>query len=407
MEISKAETTSQKKQLVKVAVSFCSVVFILLFVLFCALTGVWTYLYVNNNFNFNPGKFLEKKQNQERSPQVKDVISDQLYEDKSDIVDVVSKASPAVVTVLVKSPRISIFDFDTSQGRTIGSGTGFFISSDGTLITNEHVVCGADAEDLLIVTSDQKEYTVSAVSVDSAQDIAVLRVNVGNDKVAFLKFANPDSPLRPGQRVIAIGNPFGDNPGSVTTGIISGINRNITAYGSCGATNDTKDYEGVIQTDAAINSGNSGGPLLNMRGEVIGVNSATLKGANNISYTVPYTTVLKVLDRYYKNNNRIISPFIGVSHQMIDLSESKAIGLPVGALVVSVQSGSPAYKAGIKRGDIITKVGDKTIKFSLVATLNQNFEPGQKTTITVFRPNIKDKTKGETLTLDITIGERP
>jgi len=387
---------------------------ILLLILLCALASTGIYLYLNNESRIlDIERLFNRTQNNKQSSgnntqNINNVISGQVFEAKGDIVNIVDKSSPAIVTVVVKSPQNNRNNLDLDERRTIGSGTGFFITNDGTLITNEHVVCGARAEDLLIVTSDQKNYTVSAVSVDSAQDVAIIRVKIGNDKVSSLKFANPESRLRPGQQVIAIGNPFGNNPGSVTTGIISGIDRNISATGSCGgALNETKDYEGVIQTDAAINSGNSGGPLLNMNGEVIGVNSATLRGANNISYTVPYTTVLKILDRYYKNNNQIISPFIGVTHQIIDPSESRAVNLPAGAVVLSVQSGSPADKAGVKQGDVITKIGDKEVNFSLVATLNQYFEPGQKTTLTVFRPSENDRLKGQTLTLEITIGTRP
>lgn len=395
----------------------CLVVgFVILVILVCGLFSVFGYLYLNSDGKSSFKDWLNQttknsnsnNNNSNPTGSTNDVTSGDVFQAQGTIINIVEKASPAVVTVIVKEPKNPQNNSaNLEQRQSIASGTGFFITEDGTLITNEHVVCGATADDLLIVTSDQKNYSVNSLAVDSAQDVAILRVNTNNDKVSSLKFANPNSVIKTGQEVLAIGNPFGDNPGSVSQGIISGVGRNISATGACSSSQNTsKDYEGVFQTDAAINSGNSGGPLLNMNGEVIGVNSATLRGANNISYTVPFTTVLKTLDRYYKNNNKIISPFIGVTHQIIDPSEASANGLPAGALVLSVQAGSPADKAGVKKGDIITKIGDKSLSFSLVATLNQFFEPNQKTTLEVFRPDSPNSTKGKTMTLDITIGTR-
>lgn len=342
--------------------------------------------------------------------------SNVVFEPSGGVVDLVSKSAPSVVTVISKSDNRT--PGDNTDDQTEGVGTGFFVTEDGTLITNEHVVCGSPkAETLSIITSDNKSYTVDSFVVDSVQDIAILKVNTNGDKVKALKFANVNSALMTGQDVIAIGNPLGTNPGSVTKGIISGLNRNISAQGSCLNKAVQKDYEGVIQTDAAINSGNSGGPLLNFNGEVIGVNSATSSGANNISYSVPFQRVLKILQRYQSNNGKLTFPFLGVQYTMIDPTLSQTSGLPIGALARSVVGSSAADKAGIQKGDIITKINDRNIEFSLQADLNQYFEPNQKVKIEIFRPSTleptgstsiggKVKVQGKNLTLDVTIGEK-
>jgi S1-C subfamily serine protease len=345
---------------------------------------------------------ISDSENVENNKKIEDFSSSDLFEAESQLIDLVEATKPAVVTITVRSRGL----FSQQEENLVGSGTGFFISEDGLLVTNEHVVCGARPSDLMIIASNSKTYTVESLETDSSQDVAFLRVRTLGDKVPFLKFANEKSELKVGQEVLAIGNPFGDNPGTVTRGIISGLNRNIQASGSCNGTRQSKDYEGVLQTDAAINSGNSGGPLLNLRGEVIGVNSATLRGANNISYTVPHTTVLRILDRYLRNNNRIISPFIGVSYQMVSPQRARMDNLRVGALVEEVLESGPAQRAGIKPGDIITKVGDKSVDFSLATTLNMHFEPGQRTKIEVFRKGDQSK-DGTIITLDIEIGVRP
>ena len=319
-----------------------------------------------------------------------------------DLISLVEKVSPAVVTV---ENNVGMDDgllfMDLRGARR--SGTGFFISDDGLLVTNEHVVCGLTSMDVNVVTSDGRSFAVTSISVDSAQDVAILKVDTRGEKVPYLKFANPSAELKVGQEVIAIGNPFGNNPGSVTKGIISGLNRNIVATGSCGPDLESKSYEGMIQTDAAINSGNSGGPLLNIHGEVIGINSATVQGANNVSYTVPHRIVLKVIQRYIKNNGKIVAPFIGV--RQVFVNPRNDLNLPGGAYVVGVQPNSPADVAGIKPGDILVRIGEYDIDFSLVTKLNQNFEPNDETMVKVFRYDRKRRS-GDYLDLKIKIGER-
>lgn len=409
-----------KDKIIKI---FVILLFIYSFVSFCVLSSL-SWGIVKNNYQrdeksviwdfWKNARFTQNgndKRSEERQEQNSNaaVSIERFYNPnsdlgyKGDLVTLVEKTSPAVVTVLVKKDSTRNISLIDSQ--TTGVGTGFFISDDGLLVTNEHVVCNATSNDIRIVTYDNKVYKVNSVAVDPAQDIAIIKVDTRGEKISFLKFAKPDYRVRVGESVIAIGNPFGDNPGSVTSGIVSGVNRNITAVGGCGIIGSSKDYEGVIQTDAAINTGNSGGPLLNMQGDVIGINSATLVGANNISYTVPHHRVLRVLQRYFSNNGKIVSPFLGITHRMLNTNEIIFDEDVIrGALVISVQQGAPADLAGIRAGDVITKIGDLDVNFSLVATL-QNFEPGQQTIVRVYRID-KDTRRASNLDLSIVIGSR-
>lgn len=402
---------SRSSSIVKVLLSLI-ILFVVL--MMCALGGVAFQYYRNpdafkkltNNIRQN----LDNKSNNNSTNT--NFYSNTVFEPTGTTVDLVKKVSPSVTTVVVKVPQgNSPFADDTEDVQ--GVGTGFFVSEDGLLITNEHVVCdSAGPANVTIVTSEDKTYTVQSIVSDPFQDIAILKVDTKGDQIKPLKFANLNSNIQPGQDVIAIGNPLGVNPGSVTRGIVSGLGRNVKAQGSCQNRTVEKDYEGVIQTDAAINSGNSGGPLINLNGEVVGVNSATSTSANNISYAVPFQRVARLLERYQKNNGKLTLPFFGVSYRMIDSNLAKARNVPEGAFVLQVVKDGPAEKAGIKRGDIITKIGDKKIDFSLQATLNQFFEPGQKVTVEIYRPSTTSlfgddvSLDGKTMSLDLTIGER-
>lgn len=343
----------------------------------------------------------------------KEITAKDTFQVSGDLVTLIENVSPAVTTVVVKTSGIDFRNFEVEE-QNAGVGTGFFISESGTLITNEHVVCEVanNPSRVSVVTSDKKTYTVTNIASDPFQDIAILQVDTKGDKVPFLTFSNLDSELKVGQNVIAVGNPFGDNPNSVTTGIISGTNRNIQARGSCGNSGvSVKQYEGLLQTDAAINSGNSGGPLLNAAGEVIGVNTATNLGANNVSYAIPYERVVKLYDRYANNDREISFPFLGIEFSMIDVNRAQSLDVPQGALVEDVVDSSPADEAGLRRYDIINKIGEFDLDFSLQAVLNQHFEPGQEVTLEVYRPRQTLLSEdidypNEPIKVEIKIGER-
>ena len=199
-----------------------------------------------------------------------------------------------------------------------------------------------------------------------------------------------------GQSVIAIGTPLGEYAGSVTAGIVSGLNRSLSAgKGWFGTT--VKTYEGVIQTDAAINPGNSGGPLIDSQGKVIGVNFATTSGVDNISFALPINKVKNRLEEY-RTHGKFIMPYLGVSYQMVSTIEALYYKDVVpGALVVRIDPISPAYEAGIRRGDFITEFGDEKVVTSL-ADMIQKHKVGEEVNVKVYRA-------GKDIEMKVKLGE--
>ncbi|AIL33242.1 Do family serine endopeptidase [Basilea psittacipulmonis] len=264
-----------------------------------------------------------------------------------------------------------------------GVGSGFLISEDGYIITNNHVI---DDADKITVTVEDKEYTAKVIGQDERTDIAVLKID--GQKFPFLKIGD-SSKLKKGQWVLAIGSPF-DLDTTATAGIVSAINRDAGAYLP------------FIQTDVAINPGNSGGPLINMAGEVVGVNSAIITrsgGYQGISLSIPIDEAMKIVQQL-KSTGKVNRGQIGV--QISDVSDkvAKAIGLEKsrGAMVASVFPDSPAEKAGIKNGDVIIKYDGKDItKYSDLPRLVGMTKPGSKVAIVVWR-------LGKEVSLNITIG---
>ncbi len=323
--------------------------------------------------------------NGEAEEKKSDAVAPSVLTDPSDraLVDIVERSSPSVVSVVVTKEIVRTrggfeslpfyfgpFGFDTDtdgqdrsdQGvpekQKVGSGTGFFVSSDGLVVTNKHVVSNQTA-DYTVVLSGGKEYSANVLAVSPNQDIAVLKI----DGADFPSLPLGDSgALRVGQTAIAIGNPLGEFPNSVSRGIISGLNRNVTAGSAFG---DAETLSDIIQTDAAINPGNSGGPLLDIAGNVIGINVAVAQGAENIGFAIPIDRVKRVIDDV-KTTGKISTPYLGVRYAMIDaeIAEENGLPYPYGAIVVrgsrtaefAVVPGSPADKAGIVENDIILEI---------------------------------------------------
>jgi serine protease Do len=255
------------------------------------------------------------------------------------------------------------------------------------------------------VTSDGKKYPAKVLALDPVQDIAIIKVN-GVLNLNPVKLGNSDN-LQIGQTVIAIGNSLGEFRNTISVGVISGLGRTITASG--GGLIET--LEDVIQTDAAINEGNSGGPLLNLKGEVIGINVATVSNAQNIGFSLPINLAKKDISQV-KGTGKISYPFLGVYYTLITpaLKEKYNLSVDYGALVGVDQNGkltekatianSPAEKAGVLRNDIILEIGGQKITAdNTLSKIIANYNPGDKTTIKILRG-------GEEKTLDITIGER-
>jgi len=266
-----------------------------------------------------------------------------------------------------------------------GVGSGFILTADGFIMTNAHVVEGAD--EVLVTLTDKREFKAKIIGSDKRSDVAVVKIEAAG--LPAVKVGDVGR-LRVGEWVMAIGSPFGlEN--SVTAGIVSAKQR------------ETGDYLPFIQTDVAINPGNSGGPLINMRGEVVGINSQIYSrsgGYMGISFAIPMDEAVRVSEQL-RNSGRVSRGRIGVQIEPVskEIAESIGLGKATGALVRGVEAGSPAEKAGIEGGDIITRFEGKTIdKSSDLPRAVGGTKPGTKSTITIFR-------RGATKELSITIAE--
>jgi serine protease Do len=255
-----------------------------------------------------------------------------------------------------------------------GEGSGFIVSPDGYILTNAHVV--ADASEVTVKLTDRREYTAKVVGVDARSDIAVLKIDAKN--LPTVKIGDPNK-LKPGQWVLAIGSPFGlEN--SATAGIVSATARALPS----------DNYVPFIQTDVAVNPGNSGGPLLNLNGEVVGINSQIYSrsgGYMGLSFAIPIDVAVNVEGQLIKNG-KVIRGRIGVAIQEVNsqLADSFGLDRPRGALVSSVEPGGPADKAGVKAGDVILKVDGKDIDRSAqVPSLVAAIKPGATAAIEVWR----------------------
>ena len=260
---------------------------------------------------------------------------------------------------------------DEEQPRGVGSG--FVLTPDGYVMTNAHVVDGAD--EVIVTLTDKREFKAKIVGADKRTDVAVVKIEATG--LPAVRVAPDLAKLRVGEWVMAIGSPFGlDN--TVTAGIVSAKQR------------DTGEYLPFIQTDVAINPGNSGGPLINMRGEVVGINSQIYSrsgGFMGISFSIPIDEAIRVSDQL-RQSGRVSRGRIGVEIDQVsrEVAESLGLGAARGALVRGVQAGSPAEKAGIEAGDIIVKFDGKTIeRTSALPRLVGSTKPGTRSTLTVFR----------------------
>jgi serine protease Do len=306
------------------------------------------------------------------------------------IIKVVEEVSPSVASIAVS--QLTLRGGEGVVDEISNIGTGFIVDPNGIIITNQHVVSDTQAT-YKVTTSDGDEYDIVEILRDDNSDIALLKVDATD--LTCVKLGDSES-LLVGQTVIAIGTPLGEYAGSVTTGVISGLNRSVrTSSGWFGAT--TKIYEQVIQTDAAVNPGNSGGPLISTEGKVIGVNFATTANADNISFALPINAVKKRLDEY-RTYGKFIKPYLGISYQMISEYEAAYYqDVVAGALVVSVDPNGPASKVDIQRGDIITKIEGEELEQSLGYTI-QSFEVGQEISLEIWRA-------GEIKTVKVTLEE--
>jgi len=300
-----------------------------------------------------------------------EVIRQRVLTEESVVIEVAEEVSPSVVTVgITKTQRVlDLFEWDPfmdpfgffrspkSREEKIKQdiGSGFIVSADGLIVTNKHVVADTQAK-YRIITKDDEEYEVKKIYRDPVNDLAILKIDASGLKPVEL---GDSDKLKVGQFVIAIGTALGQFRHTVTTGVISGLGRGITAGSPFEGYVERLDN--VIQTDAAINPGNSGGPLLNSVGQVIGVNVAVAAEGQNIGFALPINLVKESLANFEKTGS-FERPFLGVRYRMISQDLALLNDVPQGAYIVEVVEDSPADKAGIKESDIITKLDGKSVR---------------------------------------------
>jgi serine protease Do len=300
-------------------------------------------------------------------------------QEESSTIDAVKKVDPAVVSIVV-SQDISkyynstspffFFQFGNqnnqpqSQGQQeVGAGTGFIISSDGMILTNKHVVNTADAQ-YTVVMNNGKKYEAKVVATDPFNDIALVKIEAKD--LPVVELGDSDS-LQVGQTVIAIGNTLGEYNNTVTKGVISGLSRTVTAGDGSG---QAETLRNIVQTDAAINFGNSGGPLINLAGQVIGVNTAINQSGQLVGFAIPINQAKKDIQSV-QQTGKIVRPYLGVRYLLItsEIAKQNKLSVDYGALIVrgssaaevAVVPGSPADKAGLVENDIILEINGQAI----------------------------------------------
>ncbi len=353
------------------------------------------------------------------------------------IIQAVKKVSPAVVSIIItkdmpvyeeyfENPfkefeqffgpmpefRIPKYRQKGVERKEIGAGTGFIISKDGLILTNKHVVLDDKAE-YTVLLNDGRKFSAKVLAKDPVQDLAVIKIQNqkavnGEGKVISkpfptVKLGDSDT-LQIGQTVIAIGNALGEFRNTVSVGVVSGLGRRITASGG----DFVETLEDVIQTDAAINKGNSGGPLLNLKGEVIGVNTAMALQAQSIGFAIPINKAKRDIEQI-KKTGKIIYPFLGIRYVLIDEEVKTKRNLPVdyGALIVKGDKGEPAIipnsaaaKAGLKEGDIILEFnGEKITSKNSLSKIISKYNPSDKVSLKILRD-------GKEITKEVILGER-
>lgn len=344
------------------------------------------------------------------------------------IADIAERVTPAVVYIEATWPAPEVRtrnpfandpffrDFfwfspwpDTPRGPQVQRGTGFIISEEGYILTNQHVVGDPGDEQTITVKLNtpefQGEVEAELIGADYRLDLAVLKIEKPEElnRLPTVPLGDSDA-SRPGEWVIAIGNPYGERyEHTVTVGVLSAKGREIQIYDS--DQRQWKTYTNLMQTDAAINPGNSGGPLINIKGEVIGINTAVNAAAQGIGFAIPINTALDVKEELI-SEGRIRRAYMGVSvGNVSDLQERAKqilrINVEEGAIVTNVEPDTPAAEAGLEIYDVITRIGDIPVRSAQdVTEAVGKFKPGDEVIVVVLR-------QGRTLMLPITLGERP
>ena len=370
--------------------------------------------------------------------EIKPYVSEISYEQA--IIDAAKNTSPSVVSIVI-SKNLPVYEqqwvnpfgdnttdpfgdlFPIPQQvqkgtkyQEVGAGSGFIVSEDGLVLTNKHVVLD-DKADYTVLTNDGKKYKAKVLALDPVQDLAVIKIQQDTPLPVQAGLTATDQKFKPvilgdsagiqiGQTAIAIGNALGQFSNTVSVGVVSGLGRTVSASDQVGSFSET--LEGIIQTDAAINAGNSGGPLLNLKGEVIGINTAIAQGAQSIGFAIPIDMAKRDIEQVAKTN-KIVYPFLGVRYVLVDEQVKQKYDLTVdyGALVLKGNNGEPAVtvdsaadKAGIKENDIILQIdGVKITTDNSMARIIQKHNVDDKITLHILRD---DKEQD----IDVVLGSR-
>lgn len=344
----------------------------------------------------------------------------EVVQEESAVISVVEKVSPAVVSVVIYKKLGSLFNRtgplfndpfffgfdapalrDDGKLRPVGGGSGFILRADGLVVTNRHVVDDANASYRIVLT-DGREFEAEVKAKDEILDFALLKINATG--LPTVTLGDSDA-IRIGQSVVAIGNVLSEFANTVTSGVVSGVNRRVVA--GDGRRNEV--IEEAIQTDAAINPGNSGGPLVNLRGEVVGINTAVSQEGQLVGFATPINAV-KSLIASFETNGRFVRPWLGVRYVMLNaaLAEEEHLTVKEGAYIVprgskdrepGVVPDGPAAKAGLQEGDVIVEIAGKPInEHRSLSHAIAEFQPGAEIAVNVVRA-------GKVLTMKVTLAE--
>jgi serine protease Do len=310
------------------------------------------------------------------------------FDPRDSLAPLVEAVQPAVVNVYTSArraiPREYQYFFGMPSERTVeGQGSGFVISADGYILTNRHVV--DEFSDFRVKFPTGEEYTARKIGVDSGSDIALLKIEP-KGALPYLRLADSDT-VRVGDWVVAVGNPLGLGH-TVTAGIVSGKGRSIP----------NAPFDEFLQTDASINPGNSGGPLVGLDGSVVGMNTAIIQGANTVGFAITANQIADVVPQL-REGGTVARGYMGV--QMAELPEAARKAIGQGVLLAEVEPGGPAEKAGLRGGDLVTKVGDREVLETrdLLRAVSGK-APGTAVEVTYVR-------EGKSRTARVTLGERP
>lgn len=393
-EKTKPSIPPKKRSRFKYIFGCCSLIFVLIIII-ATIAGALTVTgytkewicdavvedsYIWDSVDCQKSQEVKTSDSQELSDELRDLLQSEDVDDR--VSGIVELSQSSVVGIGV-------------QGQGLNEqilGTGFIVTEDGWIVTNQHVVSTTSAE-YFVQTSDGNVLDVQEVYRDPVNDIAVIKVQT--DGLNALPLGDSQD-LQVGQTVIAIGNPLGELSGTVTKGIISGLGRTVEVS-SGGFFNSSVDtFEGVIQTDAAINPGNSGGPLINLQGEVIGINFATINGADNLSFALPINRIKMRLDEI-QEYGEFRMPYLGVEYvsRMVFLNGNSLVA----AQIRAVEPDGPAAESGLEVGDYIVGYDGEDLSQTSLLELIQNSDVGEKVELQIVR-------NGEEMELEVSIGVR-